>query len=405
VDVVSAFQQLRTPEGRIDPYPAYAALHRHGTLFVMEGFSPVVVGYSVADQLLRDPRIMVDDAAMLDRAVPGWREHPALVALSSSILSLNGPDHTRVRRLAASAFTPRRVAELRDAVEAQADALVDDLAKATDDGSVADFMATFAFPLPVGIICALLGVPVSDRDWLRPHAERLTAAQEMQPGTLEAADGAALELREYLSALVAERRARPQDDFTTALVEAQEADGDRLSDDELIANLILLFVAGYETVTNLLGNGLTILLNHPERADKLRSDAALAPAYVEELLRIDAPVQVTSRWATDDVEIDGKTIPRHTIVLLLLGAANRDPARFPDPDRFDPDRPNNRALAFGAGPHFCLGAALARLEAQVAFPLLLRRLPGLALAAAPTVRRDRLATRGYATVPVTVSHP
>jgi cytochrome P450 len=402
VETAKVLERLRTPEGRLDPYPAYAALHAHGPVVALEGFMPVVVGYSAVDQLLRDPKLMVDDAGMLDRAVPGWREQPALITLASSMLSNNPPDHTRVRRLAASAFTPRRTAALRDSVTAQANALIDGMLAAAADGSEADLIESFAYPLPIGVICALLGVPVSDRDFFRPRAEALTAVQEMQPGVMEAANQAADDLNEYFADLVEQRRKEPRDDFVTALVQAHDADGGRLSADELFANLILLLVAGFETVTNLLGNGLVALLRNPEHADKLRADETLAPAYVEELLRLDAPVQVTSRWSASEVTVAGTTLPKHTIILLMLGAANHDPARFPEPDRFDPDRPDNRSMSWGGGAHICLGMALGRLQAQVAFPLLLQRMPGLELAGEPQRRRDRLSTRGFATVPLSL---
>jgi cytochrome P450 len=396
VDVQTAVASLLTPDGRADPYPAYAAMHAHAPAFTAGDLFHVVVGYSAVDQMLRDPRLLVENPDLLDRFMPGWRDSVAVSSIARSMLRVNPPDHTRMRRLVSSAFTARRVAGLRDAVVAQTDALADRMA---DESGPIDFMERFAYPLPVGVICALLGVPDSDRDWFRPRATDLAATVEMQigGGDLERADRAAIELAEYFRVLVDERRAHPRDDLVSALV--REQDGARLSGDELLSNLVLLLVAGFETTTNLLGNGLVALMDNAEYADRLRADPELAPSYVEEMLRFDSPVQLTSRWAYEAVDVGGYHVPRYTQVLLLLGAANRDPARFTDPHRFDPDRPGNASLAFGAGAHFCIGNALARLEAQVAFPRLLRRFPKLARAG-EAVRSDRLTLRGYRRLPV-----
>jgi len=290
------------------------------------------------------------------------------------------------------------VAAMRSAIEARATTLVDALVERSGPaGDAVDFMDGFAYPLPVQIICALLGVPASDEVWFRERAGALTVViEQTYDGTAgEAADAAAEDLTGYFTDLVAERRRDPRDDLTTALVTAHDS-----GDDELLANLILLLVAGFETTTNLLGNGLLALLERPELAAALRADPSLAPAYVEEMLRYDSPVQVTSRWNREAVTMGGHDVPVGSEVLLLLGAGNRDPERFAAPAEFDPGRTGNQPLSFGAGAHYCLGAALARLEGQVAFPVLLGRLPGLALAGRPQ-RRDRLTLRGYASLPVT----
>ncbi|MFI6128942.1 cytochrome P450 [Micromonospora sp. NPDC051141] len=401
VDPADALALLMSPAGRVDPYPTYERLRAHGPVVQAGPVFYVVTGYAEADAILRDARFGVMDDALRDQFMPGWRESPAVLSISRSMLRTNPPDHSRMRRLAAGAFTPRRIAAMRGVVEAQADALVDAMLAAGRGGTPVDFMAAFAYPLPVGVICALLGVPAADRPLFRRWATDLTGVlePEITPDELAVADRGAAELRAYFSDLVAARRRVPADDLTTALVQAHDADGERLSGDELLANLIVLLVAGFETTTNLLGNGLVALLGHPAAAAALREHPEFAPGFVDELLRYDSPVQLTSRMSTAPSRHGGVDLPPESWIIVMLGAANRDPGRFPEPARFDPWRPQVHPLSFGAGPHYCLGAALARLEAQVAFPLLLRRLPELALAGRPE-RRVRLTLRGFATLPV-----
>lgn len=397
MDTDAAIALLFTPAGRDDPYPLYDVLRQAApVLMAAEGFA-IVTGYDAAQQALRDPRFHVEDIAYFDQVFPGWHEHSALRTFAHSLLNLNEPDHGRVRRLAAHVFTARRVADLRPAVERATNALLDRLSESIADGGTADFMAEFAYRLPVSVICDLLGVPESDREWFRPRAIDLTATLEMtlDEDALSAADRADTDLDAYFRDLVGARRQDPRDDLVSALATA-----DAITDVELLANLVLLLVAGFETTTNLLGNGLHILLERPAQADALREEPGLAAGFVEEFLRFDSPVQLTSRrLAAEPVTLGGVALPRGGSALLLVGAANRDPERFTDPGAFRPARENNAPLSFGAGAHYCLGAALARLDAQVAFPALLRRFPRLAPAAPPT-RRDRLTLRGYAALPV-----
>ncbi|MFE9690977.1 cytochrome P450 [Micromonospora sp. NPDC005806] len=392
-----------SPSGRVNPYPTYEQLRAHGPVVQAGPVFYLVTDYAEADAILRDPRFGVMDDHLRDQFLPGWRESPAVLSISRSMLRTNPPDHSRMRRLAAGAFTPRRIAAMRDVVVAQADELIDGMLARGRDGAAVDFLAEFAYPLPVGVICALLGVPAADRPLFRRWATDLTGVlePEITPEELAVADRGAGELRDYFTELVAARRRAPADDLTTALVQAHDSDGVRLSGDELLANLIVLLVAGFETTTNLLGNGLVVLLDHPREAAALRDHPEFAPGYVDELLRYDSPVQLTSRVSTVPARHGGVDLPAESWLIVMLGAANRDPRRYPEPARFDPWRPQVHPLSFGAGPHYCLGAALARLEAQVAFPMLLRRLPGLALAGTPE-RRIRLTLRGYATLPVTV---
>jgi cytochrome P450 len=273
---------------------------------------------------------------------------------------------------------------------------------------VFDFVSEYAYPLPIRVICALLGVPGEDQHWFREQAAALTAVLEPALDETELAEAVkaraklGLYFADLVGGLVTARRGQPRDDLVTALTQVHDADGGALSRDELIANLVLLLVAGFETTTNLLSNGLAILLERPDLAGALRSNPALAPSFVEEVLRYDAPVQLTSRWCREGVEIEGLRVEPYSQVLVLLGAANRDPARYPDPGVFDPRREAIAPLSFGAGGHYCLGAALARMEAQVAFPMLLGMLPRLALAG-PPLRRPRLTLRGFVELPVMAS--
>lgn len=404
---------LTSPAGRADPFPLYAAARELGpVLEIAEGWF-LVCSYDGVNQVLRDPGFGLPDPS---GPRPGDGE---LSSLSRSILRANPPDHPRMRSLIAQVFTPRRIAALRPAIEAAVDALLDRLAEAGAGGQSVDFLDHFAFQLPVTVICELLGVPPADRDRFRPLAADLTEALELSAGPAEAgsaeagpAAAAARELAGYFTALIAERRVHPADDLLGALVAARDADDGRLSEEELLANLILLLVAGFETTTSLLGNGLALLFGRPDIAAALRSGALAVSGFIEEVLRYDSPVQLLTREArAGDRTVAGRPVPAGSQVILLIGAANRDPARYADPDRFDPARFDpgrsgpgrgaSRPLSFGAGPHICIGNSLARLEAAVAFPRLLARFPAIRAAAeVPPARRDRLVLRGYETLPV-----
>jgi cytochrome P450 len=405
-DAVGALFSGRT---WLDPYPVYEAIRHHGPLVrVHEGFY-VAAGYAAADAVLREPRMLVPDRELA--SLYGTADGPAAtedLVLGSSMLRSNPPDHARMRRLAAGVFTPRRVEGMRAAVVEQATTLTRYLDYLGKRGEVFDFVTEFAYPLPIRVICALLGVPAQDQHWFREQAGALTAllepAMPLHDFTEAARARGRLDL--YFTDLVAQRRAEPRDDLVTALVEAHDSDGATLSVPELLANLSLLLVAGFETTTNLLSTALAILLERPDLAAALRANPNLAPPFVEEVLRYDAPVQLTERWCREDVWLGttglGTPVERYGRVLVLLGAANRDPARFPQPDVFDVTRELNQPLSFGAGGHYCLGAELARMQAQVALPMLVTMLPRLALAG-PPLRRPRLTLRGYGELPVVSS--
>ena len=393
MDFQAALASLFAPEGRRDPYPAYDVLRTHAPMFQALDGRWFVTTHALTSRLLRDPSLRVADVTDYDGFWPDWRENRGVASIVLSMLQTNPPDHTRVRRAAAATFTARRVAALRDVIAGQAADLIRAMPERTD------FMDAFAYPLPIGVICALLGVPDTDRAWFRRQAGALTAVLEpiSTEEEMRDADAAGRALEDYFIGLIAERQRAPREDLTSALA----AGDSKLTGAELLANLVLLLVAGFETTTNLLGTGLKILLDHPAQADRLRADPELAPAFVEEILRYDSPVQLTSRFASAPLDLgDGRHLAAGAGVNLLLGSANRDPDRYPDPHRFDPDRPNIQPVSFGGGAHYCLGAPLARLEAQVAFPLLLTMLPGLALAGEPRLR-DRLVLRGFVELPVT----
>jgi len=393
-EVSALLDELTKMVGREDPYPRYRRLREISPVVRAEDGALVVTGYADCMTVVRDGRFAHMPPDMLAfLGLPDWREHPALLQLFTSMLTLNPPDHTRLRRLVSSAFTARRVQALRPAIERMVGELLDGV-----DGDV-DFIEAFAFPLPVGVIGELLGVPAADRAQFQTLVRDWTQVLEViTPDVLRRADPAAATIRDYLAGLLGERRRRPADDLLSALVQAQAAD-DRLTDEEILSNAALLFAAGFETTTNLLANGLVALLADPPQLRLLAGRPDLAQAAVEELLRFDSPVQLSSRVVTEPVALAGITVDPGERVVAYLGAGNRDPERFEHPDRLRLDRADNAPLSFGGGIHYCLGAPLARLEAQIALPALARRFPGLALSGTAQ-RRDSLSLKGFTTLPV-----
>jgi len=267
-----------------------------------------------------------------------------------------------------------------------------------------DLMEEFAFPIPVIVICQMLGVPVADRERFKAwglHIARGLDSIMLPPDSeiVRNSTKARQELAEYFRQLIAERRRSPRDDLLSGLIAAEEA-GDKLSESELLATCVLLLVAGHETTVNLIGNGTLALLRHPDQLKRLRDDPGLIGSAVEELLRFDGPVQRTARVPSEDITIAGRTIPKGDLVMPFIGAADRDPAQFPEPDRLDLGRADNRHIAFGWGIHFCIGAPLARVEGQIALGALVRKLPKLALATEKPEHRLSLTLRGLETLPV-----
>jgi cytochrome P450 len=402
MDAMEILTALGTSAGRADPYPLYAALHEMGEVIEIGPGGVLVAGYDAIDSVLRDPGFRVSDESSFDRDLPSWRADPVFIQGADWILNLNAPRHSRIRSLIAHAFTARRIAGLEPAIATMADDLLDTMADRGADGTAVEFMQDFAYLLPVTVICELIGIPEADREGFRPIARDLAGVFELNDiETLPAINAAAVELLAYFTALAAERRADPRDDLLSDLLAVSGAGDGRLTDAELLHNLTLLLVAGFETTTNLLGNGLQIILQDPPAGEAVRDGSIPPAAFVEEVLRFDSPVQLTSRVGYD-TNVGSVPVSQGTGVITLLGAGNRDPRRFTDPARFDPMRPDGGPLSFGGGAHFCIGAALARLEGAVAFPRLLKRFPKISAAGQPT-RRDTLVLRGFDALPVTIA--
>lgn len=325
--------------------------------------------------------------------------NPIAQVMVRQMLFLDPPNHTRLRALASAAFTVRRVERLRSHIQEIMDGLLDAV---ISKGSM-DLIADFASPAPAIVTAELLGVPVADheqlKDWSADFAEMLGNFQhnpDRFPKILRSVE----EMSSYFRSAMQEQRLHPQDGLVSAMM-AADVDGAKLTDEEIIANLIVTMVGGQETTTNLIGNGILTLLRNPEAMKRLRDDSSLVPSALEELLRYESPSQHTARLAPDDAELGGKQIRKRQAVIAVMGAANRDPERFPDPDRLDIERPDNRHVAFGWAAHFCFGAHLARLEGQIAVSTLLQRLPDLELDTnVPPVWRHNLGLRGLTALPV-----
>ncbi|GHJ45330.1 cytochrome P450 [Catellatospora sp. TT07R-123] len=399
---------LHTDEVRRDPYPFYAALHARGPVCRVapgDRYAFVVHGYDASAHVLRDSATFKVMDETLMGTPPTWADDRALAVFMNSVFFTNAPRHTRMRKMFNQAFTPRRINALEPAIDRLTADLLDHLAAQAAGGSKVDFMAEFAFPLPANVLGELLGVPEERRAWYRPRAMALGAILELggsTPANVAAANTASEEITAYFGELAAARRADPRDDMITALVQALESDGDQLSEHELLANLIVVFNAGFVTTTHLLGNGLTLLLDRPDELARLRADPALAPQYVEEILRYEVPTHFSVRYTAADTEVAGVEIPKGSWVLVLLAAANRDPAHYADPDVFDPTRTEASTLSFGGGAHYCLGAALARLEGQRGLTMLLDRFADISLAEPPGTPRQ-LMLRGHDQLWVTLA--
>lgn len=385
--------QLVPPEQWADPHPHYHQM-RAATpvLAVPEWDEYVCTRWEDCERVLRDPTFSADPSTRRKETQIlsfGDQERPR------SMLMMDPPDHTRLRKLVSKAFTPRTVEQLRPHVAELAQGMLDQV-----DPSGFDVIAGLGYPLPVTVICELLGIPVEDRHLFGPwssDASRLLDG-DIDRATVQRGLIAFMQIVGYLNGVFEERRAHPRDDLLTALLAAEEA-GDKLSDEELRTTVVLLFIAGHETTTNLIGNGTVALLRNRDQWDRLCADPSLAPGAVEELLRYDGPVHLTARTATVPSVVGGVEVEPGQGVVTLLAAANRDPDRFPDPDRLDIARPDNHHLTFSHGVHYCLGAALARLEGQEVFKALTQRFPSLELTEEPQ-HRDHFILRGYREVHV-----
>ena len=386
------------PEFHADPYPFYHRLRSVEPVHQTSMGFWVLTRYDDVVMVLRDPRFGRDGFEHLLAAVYGDDRESG--RLSRSMLFRDPPDHTRLRALVSKAFTPRVIESMRAHIRDIVDRLLDRV----QDSHGMDVIADLAYPLPVTVICEMLGVPAGDqgaiRQWSSDVARSLDAIGMSSDAEIVTRGRAARrELADYFRRLLPERRRHPQDDLLSLLIAAEEA-GDKLSEGELLATCILLFIAGHETTVNLIGNGVLALLRHPDQLGRLRDDPALIHSAVEELLRYDSPVQRTARITNTDVEVDGRAIAKGSMVVAAIGAANRDPAHFSEPDRLDIARRDNRHVAFGFGIHFCLGAPLARVEGQIALGTLLRRMPGMAVTGTPAWRASST-QRGLTALPVT----
>jgi cytochrome P450 len=375
-----------------DPYPAYRELRSRAPLvWVPAGDEVIALRWADCERVLRDPTFSSNvrhrRLELVDIKTPVSLDLPIL-------LFMDPPDHTRLRRLVSRAFTPRTVEQLRPHVAE----LVDGMLAEVDPAAGFELIETVAYPLPVTVICELLGVPVSDQHLFGPwssDASRMLDG-DLDEATLNAGIAAVMQIVGYLNELFAERRAQPSDDLVSALL-AVEEEGDRLTETELLSIVLLLFVAGHETTMNLIGNGTVALLRSPVQWRALRDDPSLVPNAVEELLRFDGPVHVTQRFATVRSTVGEVDLEPGQGVICHLAAANRDPARWERPDELDVARADVQSLTFSHGIHYCLGAALARLEGQEVFRALPSRFPDLGLAEEP-VHRDHFVLRGYRAV-------
>jgi cytochrome P450 len=384
-----------------DPHPFYQQLRTVDPVYWSAKFNAwIVTSFDAVVAGLNDLRLSSDRSALFQEMAGSKELEPFFAFLARRMVLADPPKHTRLRGLASKAFTPHVVEAMRPHIQQLVDGFLDAVQAA---GSM-DLVRDLAFPLPATVILEMLGLPPGDLDILRKWSDDFVVFFSTHPAnvTLDQYRAALESMRnmvDYFRAALPRIRAEARPCLLRTMEQA-EHEGDRLSEEELFANANLLLVAGHETTTNLIGNGMLALLTHPDQLERLQSDPSLIPGAVEEFLRHDGPVQFTHRIALEDVPLGGKTVRRGQLVFLFLAAANRDPAHFPDPDRLNVTRAVHKHVAFGLGHHFCLGAPLARLEAQIAFETILRRLPRLRLATDRLVYRDNFNLRGLQSLPV-----
>ncbi len=391
---------LLDPEVLANPYPLYHRLRSEDPVhwdpflhvWVVTRYADVVtvLQYFLANRTPTPKQLIALGLSALT---------PLAQVLVRQMLFMDPPSHSRIRALASKAFTPRRVEILHAHIQDITESLLD----AVQAKGRMDVIADLAYPLPAIVTAEMLGLPTSDWEqltaWSADFAEALGNFQH-NPDHSQRVLRSLEEMTAYFHTVVQERQKHPRDDLIGALLTV-EVDGDCLSEEEVVANSIMLMTGGQETTTNLIGNGLLTLLRHPDQFEKLRTDSSLIPSAIEELLRYESPIQYTSRLAPKDVQMGGKTIRKGQAVIAVIGAADRDPERFPDPDRLDICRQDNRHLAFAWGPHFCFGAPLARLEGHIAFDAVLRRMPDLTLSSGSVSWRENLGFRGLTGLSVT----
>ena len=382
-----------------NPYPTYRRLRERDPYHVSQLTGMLVVSrYEDVDAILRDHERFANAERGMSQSLTNTRVRQEL---TPSILSLDPPDHTRLRGLVNRAFTPRQMAKMEDHVRETAHALLGEVGDSNDF----DLMSNLATLLPMVVIAEMIGVPTEDRERFKTWSDRFARVLEpnLTPEEGKLVLETATEFRSYFAPIIEERRGEPTDDLVSRLVLAEE-DGQQLTTDETQVTLRLLLVAGNETTTNLIGNGLRALLQHPEQLQLLREQPELIPSAIEELLRYDAPVQLDGRYVIEDVEVGGKLAKADSRVALLIGGANRDPEAFSDPDTLDVTREDAGNISFGRGIHHCLGAPLARLEARIAFEVLLERFDDIQFGARDPVYKPNIVLRGLREFPIRVHH-
>ena len=398
-DAVRDFQLTRVPPAFLDdPYPWYAALRAHAPVHALEGGGVFLSRYDDALAVYRDPHASSDKKAEFR---PKLGDSPLYEHHTTSLVFNDPPLHTRVRRILMGALNQKAIARMEGDVVRLVDRLLGEMAA---KGGI-NFIDDFAAQIPIEVIGNLLDIPHAERGPLRGWSVAILTGLEpkLTPGMLEAGNRAVTEFIAYLKVLIEARRRKPGDDESdvlTRLIQG-EKDGEKLSDKELYHQCIFLLNAGHETTTNLIGNGMWLLLNNPGELARLRADPALVPSAIEEMLRYDGPIQLNNRRLTAPLTLSAKTLPADTLITIGIGAANRDPAQFPDPERFDVGRKPNRHVAFGQGDHVCVGMNVARMEGRIALGRLLARFPRIELDGVPE-RDRRIRFRGFRKLPVRV---
>ncbi len=390
------------PALRADPYPSYARLRREAPVCETPWGGWLISRYADCVALLKDPHASSDpgQSNAYKKAVERGQIDPGeALGRTPPFLITDPPGHTRLRGLVSKAFTPNVIEGLRPGVQR----IVDELFDGAAEQGVTELIEEIAYPLPMRVICDLLGVPAKDHEtfkgWSRLLSRSMDPEPLLPPEVIAGRRRAGNAFTQYFRDLIAERRHAARPDLISSLIEAEEA-GDKLTENELLSTCILLLAAGHETTVSLIGNGVLALLRHTGELGRLRDDPSLALSATEEILRYDAPVHFAFRTAKEDIALEGEPIPKGSQLLLLLASGNRDPDRFSDPDRFDIAREDNHHLAFGFGPHFCLGAPLARLEGEVFFRTLAQRFGAIELLVEAPEYKPNIVNRGLAALPV-----